>query len=435
MINIFISYRRVDGAHAAQRVRTCMQAKFGKDAVFIDREIPPGADWGKYLRDRLKESTDVVVLVGDAFLRELRRGRPGNAPPNSTDEQDWLKTEIETSLQLGKTIYPVLIGGLEMPAREELPESIQKFANAQAVYAREPAFDAAMAVLMRAIAARHGWVELTPETSTASSSVRLGGPVGRAAMLLLMALLLTGLAGQLLQWLATGTLAAGAPVLWPGVLYLLCTLLWGLGPYLVYRSVAEVRARAQLPVFSWHGFVTMANVVLTLIAGGSFLLLSTQANFVLRLPGLLPDQPMHIDYVFQGAALLAVVGAGVVAAMLEPSIRGWDLSPRRRGLAMLMGFALLVHAAEWWLVKAIAISVPALLTLPAVSIVGYFMLAPALNFLILSWDFACSKLGLSGQAWHSRSLFALAIGLYLACTLGYFAHGPVRLFLPDFGRA
>ena len=40
MIKLFISYRRSDSLHAAQRVRMSLQERFGDDAVFIDREIP-----------------------------------------------------------------------------------------------------------------------------------------------------------------------------------------------------------------------------------------------------------------------------------------------------------------------------------------------------------------------------------------------------------
>jgi hypothetical protein len=248
--------------------------------------------------------------------------------------------------------------------------------------------------------------------------------------LLLAALLLTWLTGWLVNWLATGSAGDnGAPVLWLGALTLLLTLLWGLGPYLLYRSVAEVRARAQLPVLSPHGLVTIVNVALALLAGGTVLLLSTRADFVLRLPGLLPAEPGAIHYALQGAVLLVIVFASVAAAMLEPVIRRWDAGPRRRGLAVLMGVALVVLAAELWLVQALVTSVPALRSLPVVPMVGYFMLAPALSGLVLAWDLARSALGMSGQAWHSRALFALAVGLYLAGALGYFAHGPVRLFL------
>lgn len=428
MIKLFISYRRVDGAHAAQRVRACMQAKFGGDAVFIDRDIPPGADWAQYLRDRLAEASDVVVLVGDAFLRELRRrGGPARGTPV---EDDWLKTEIETSLQLNKTIYPVIIGRLDMPDGHALPESIRGLAAAQAVYAREPAFDAAMSVLAGTIAARHGWIETDPGPAAGAASRAWGGRATQGLALLLAAPLAAWLVGALVDRLAAGSGGSlGAPLAWLGALTLLLTLLWGLGPYLLYRAVAEVRARAQLPVLSPHGLVTMANATLALLAGGSFLLLSTRADFVLRLPGLLPAQPGAIHYALQGVVLLAIVFASVAAAMLEPFIRRWDAGPRRRGLVVLMGIALLVLAAELWLVQALVMSVPTLRTLPTVPMVGYFMLAPALSGLVLAWDLARSALGLSGRAWHSRALFALAVGLYVAGTLGYFAHGPVRMFL------
>lgn len=434
MIKLFISYRRVDGTHAAQRVRACMQAKFGADAVFIDRDIPPGADWAQYLGERLEGASDVVVLVGDAFLRELRRRDTTTAAPVVTQptDQDWLRTEIETALQLNRTIYPVIIGRLEMPDRKDLPESIRGFAALQAVYAREPAFDAAMAVLGKTIAGRHGWID-PPPAAAETAALRLGGPVAQLALWLLMALLLTGLTGRLVRWLATGETGTaggnGISAWWLGAQYLLLTLLWGLGPYLVYRSVAEVRARAQLPVLSPHGLVTMVNVALALLAGGSFLLLSTRADFVLRLPGLLPPAPGAIHYALQGALLLAIVFAAVVVAMLEPVIRGWRPDRRRTGLAALMTVALVVLAGELWLADALLQSMPQLRSLPPVPMVGYFMLAPSLSGLVLAWDLARSTLGLSGQAWHSRALFALAIALYLACTLGYFAHGPVRLFV------
>lgn len=428
MIKLFISYRRVDGAHAAQRVRACMQAKFGTDAVFIDRDIPPGTDWAQYLRDRLAEASDVVVLVGDAFLRELRRrGGPARGTPV---EDDWLKTEIETSLQLNKTIYPVIIGRLDMPDGHALPESIRGLAAAQAVYAREPAFDAAMSVLAGTIAARHGWIEPDPGPAAGAASRAWGGRAAQGLALLLAALLAAWLVGALVDRLAAGAGGSlGAPLPWLGALALLLTLLWGFGPYLLYRSVAEVRARAQLPVLSPHGLVTMVNATLALLAGGSFLLLSTRADFVLRLPGLLPAQPGAIHYALQGVVLLVIVFASVAVAMLEPVIRRWDAGPRRRGLVVLMGIALLVLAAELWLVQALVMSVPTLRTLPTVPMVGYFMLAPALSGLVLAWDLARSALGLSGRAWHSRALFALAVALYFAGTLGYFAHGPVRMFL------
>jgi hypothetical protein len=70
-MKLFISYRRKDSMHAAQRVRMCLQMKFGAEAVFIDRQIPAGKDWSAHLGTMLEQCSGVIVLVGDAFLREL----------------------------------------------------------------------------------------------------------------------------------------------------------------------------------------------------------------------------------------------------------------------------------------------------------------------------------------------------------------------------
>lgn len=427
MIRLFISYRRSDSMHAAQRVRAFMQSQFGADAVFIDRDIPPGSDWAQCLRERLADATDVVVLVGDAFLRELRR-RGG---PAATEEDDWLKTEIETALQLDKAIYPVLIGRLDMPDKAELPAPIQGFADHQAVFAREPAFDAAMAVLGRAIAARHGWVDPRPRADAGKASVgdlaRLAAAASLAGLVALFALWQLG---RLVHWLAAGT--AGEAVestAWLGIVHALLTMLWGLGPYLVYRSVAEIRARANLPVHNLLGALTMLNLGAALLAGGTFLLLSTRADWALRLRGLVPEMPGPWHYALQGVVLLAIVFAAVAVAMLEPVVRSWPAARRRRGMAGLHAAAVLVALASAWFAESLVRSMPPLAGVDAVPVIGYFMVAPALSGLLVAWDMARWSLGMSGRAWHSRALLAVAVGLYLACTLGYFAHGPVRLFV------
>jgi hypothetical protein len=48
-MSLFISYRRSDSTHAANRVRLLLQKEFGADAVFIDREIPAGHEWSEHL--------------------------------------------------------------------------------------------------------------------------------------------------------------------------------------------------------------------------------------------------------------------------------------------------------------------------------------------------------------------------------------------------
>lgn len=431
MIRLFISYRRGDAAHAAQRVRSCMQAKFGDDAVFIDREIPAGADWAAYLKARLQESTDVVVLVGDAFLRELRRGaaRAGGEP-------DWLKFEIMTAIEQKKRLYPVLIGSLDMPGPSKLPEEIRQLAAQQAVFAREPAFDAAMAALAKSIAEEHGWIEPRVQATSAARPATIElGRAGTVTLLTLAGLVLTGFTGRVIEWLAGMPAGASAvATFWTGALFVLATTLWGLGPYLVFRAVAEVRAQAQLPIHNLSGLLTFVNLVLALLAGGTFLLLSTRADWALNLWQMKGPHGWAY-YALQGGVLLLIVFATLAVAMLEPAVRRWREQWRGWGGAGLNGLAVGVMLAALWFAAALLDSLPSLaeLDLPgeldAVPMVGYFMLAPALSLLVLAWDVAQALLGPRGRTWRSRVLLGLAVGLYLACTLGYFAHGPLRLFI------
>jgi len=425
MIRLFISYRRSDSAHAAQRVRSYMQARFGADAAFIDRDIPPGAAWADYLGQQLESSSDVIVLVGDAFLRELRRR--GNAA--DADEQDWLKTEIRSALQLKKSIYPAIIGRLDMPDANDLPLEIRDFSRSQAVFAREPAFDAAMAVLADTIAAKHGWIAPAAAAHKPASPADALRPLAGVAVLGGLAVLGLWLLGRLIQWLSTG--AAGAavePAFWLGAHYALLTLLWGLGPYLVYRAVAELRARARLPVHNLLGALTMLNLGLALLAGGSFLLLSTRAEWVLRLRWVVSETSGPLHYALQGGVLLLIVFAAALVAMLEPVVRSWTPARRRWGVAALYAAGVAVVIASGWFVEALVRSVRPLQEASVVPLIGYFMLTPALSALVGVWDLARWSLGIDAQARYSRALFVLAVSLYGACTLAYYAHGPVHLF-------
>ncbi len=424
MIRLFISYRRVDAEHAAQRVRAVMRARFGDDAVFIDRDIPAGTDWAQYLNERLESATDVIVLVGDVFINELR-ARGSGAPGQAGDSTDWLKTEIRTALDMKKNIYPVVIGRQDMPDSGQLPSDIGAFARAQAVFAREPAFDVALGKLADDIAAKRGWVASAHAATAATPGSRT---LGASVALVFAAMLAVALMGGLIQWRATdGTDMRLAPVFWIGAYYVLLTLLWGLGPYLVYAAVAEARARASLPVHNALGALTMLNMTVALLAGGSFLLLSTRTGWALRLIGLMPDSPGAIHYAAQGVVLVMIVFAAVGVAMLEPVVRKREAIARRFGMQQLAALALAVLVVNLWFAVSVITSMPPVTPQRLVPVIGYFMLAPALPALLVTRDLAGSLLGLNLKAWHNRLLVGLAISLYVACTLSYFAQGPLPL--------
>ena len=429
-MRLFISYRRSDSIHAANRVRMCLQMKFGIDAVFIDREIPPGHLWEEHLEKMLDESTGVVVLVGDEFLRLLRRSKTGEA----SDPMVW---EIATAIRLQKRIYPVLFGAIDMPDAAQLPEAMRAFAGYQAVFAREPAFDSAIAVMMKSIAEDEGWVEAAATPAAASTAVAsppswgLGLPA-LALTLAFAAAVAAWVAGRLILWLADPQAATGQPAesaFWHGARYGLSTTLWGLGPYLAYWLVAELRARARLPIFNLHGLLTVCNVAGILLSGGTFLLLSTLPGWHLEPLWLFPERPGSIAYALLALALLGIVVTTVAVVMWEPLVRKLDAAGKARGMHRINTISAGLVVSGLWFAASLAHSLPALGTSDPVPVVGYLMLCPAMSLLIGSWQYSQARLG-QKSGWQVRCLLYLIVGLYLACTLALFAYGPTRLLAP-----
>ena len=420
-LKLFISYRRSDSAHAAQRVRACVQARFGDAAVFIDREIPAGTLWAEQLELQLKQCTGVVVLVGDAFLRELRQHE--KSPQAEPDALAW---EIETAIRLKKTIYPVVIGAIDMPEPRQLPEAIRGFAAYQAVFAREPAFDAALAVLLKSIADEHHWIDTAADERTATPRWQTEA---RAVAMLLLGLAAAWTGGRLILWLAGSTDPSPEAALWIGLQYSFATVLWGLGPYLAYRAVAELRARSRLPVYNLHGLLTCVNLGLALVAGGTFVLLTARPGWALHMLWLLPEEPGPWHYALQGVVLLVIVFAALGVSWLEPRVRQFEGLSRHLGMAGLNAAALAAMAGVLWFIASLAASLPSLDGLDPVPLIGWAMQTPALSALVGAWDYARGKLGFSSRSWRSVALFALAVGLFAMCTTVYFARGPMQLLV------
>jgi pterin-4a-carbinolamine dehydratase len=127
--DIFISYRRFDSAIFSQWLALQLRAAYGQDCVFIDTEnIRDAVAWAQQVESSLKSASLVIVVVGKSWLSISDEfGRRRIDLPD-----DWVRREIETSLQTGKRILPLLIEGTELPAREALPISIAPLLDIQA---------------------------------------------------------------------------------------------------------------------------------------------------------------------------------------------------------------------------------------------------------------------------------------------------------------
>lgn len=128
MSGIFITYRREDSQGFAGRLEYDLSERFGDALIFRDREIAPGEDFVEKLREML-DSTDVALaVIGPRWVD--CQDADGQRRLHADD--DWVRIEIETVLQRGVPVVPVLVGGARMPRAHELPGSLSDFSRRQA---------------------------------------------------------------------------------------------------------------------------------------------------------------------------------------------------------------------------------------------------------------------------------------------------------------
>ena len=113
MSRIIISYRRSDSAPFAGRIFDRLVQHYGKDSVFMDIDnVPFGIDFRKHIQNVLSNSDILIEVVGPKWLggRKLRKSR-------IHDETDYVRIELETALQKGIPVVPVLVGSRTCPSR------------------------------------------------------------------------------------------------------------------------------------------------------------------------------------------------------------------------------------------------------------------------------------------------------------------------------
>lgn len=134
MTGVFISYRRDDRPGFAARLAEALEDEFGAEHVFRDVEdIRPGEDFVTVIETRLQAVDVVLAVIGPAWLSTERNGIRRLDEPG-----DFVRLEIASALKSGKPVWPVLVGGAEMPSQADLPEPIRALARRHAVVLTDP---------------------------------------------------------------------------------------------------------------------------------------------------------------------------------------------------------------------------------------------------------------------------------------------------------
>jgi ABC-type multidrug transport system ATPase subunit len=130
-LKIFINYRRSDDPGFAHALFQQLKATFDARQLFMDVEgqLKPGDDYGAVLESKVTECDILLVIIGPRWLAaadEHGRRRLENA-------DDWVRIEIISALDAGKTVVPVLVGGADVPREDDLPEPLKPLSRRQAV--------------------------------------------------------------------------------------------------------------------------------------------------------------------------------------------------------------------------------------------------------------------------------------------------------------
>ncbi|MCL6739536.1 toll/interleukin-1 receptor domain-containing protein [Sphingomonas sp. RB56-2] len=117
---IILSYRREDSAGVTGRIFDRLIQEFGSGRVFMDIDsMPAGVDFHDHLQEILADCGALLVVIGKGW-RSQRKGQL----PRIMDPDDWVRIEVETALERGIPVVPLLIDGAALPGRDQLPESL-----------------------------------------------------------------------------------------------------------------------------------------------------------------------------------------------------------------------------------------------------------------------------------------------------------------------
>ncbi|MEE9394251.1 MAG: toll/interleukin-1 receptor domain-containing protein [Planctomycetota bacterium] len=148
MATVFVSYRTADSTETVERLCDRLRAALGKDQVFRDRNaIEIGNDYRVAIDDALESCDVLLAVIGEDWMGPKPDGRS-----RMSDEDDYVRFEIEKALAGNAVVIPVLLGLTPMPKAIDIPPSLEQLTYRQATNLRsDPDFDFDVARILRRI--------------------------------------------------------------------------------------------------------------------------------------------------------------------------------------------------------------------------------------------------------------------------------------------
>jgi hypothetical protein len=97
--------------------------EFGWNSIFKDVDsIPLGIDFKGYLDRKVSECKVLLAVIGDRWLDAA----DASGKKRLEDPNDLVRIEIESALEQGIPVIPLLVRGAQIPADEDLPAGLKQ---------------------------------------------------------------------------------------------------------------------------------------------------------------------------------------------------------------------------------------------------------------------------------------------------------------------
>lgn len=121
MNRVFISYRTSDCPDLVGRLDEDLARALGRDAVFLDRtRLYGGQEWPAEIEDNARSCSIMLAMIGPAWQTAAFSDGDRRGFPRLSDSRDWVRREIELSLDAGNVVVPVYMNGAELPSENWL---------------------------------------------------------------------------------------------------------------------------------------------------------------------------------------------------------------------------------------------------------------------------------------------------------------------------
>ena len=132
---VFISYKRGDAEIAAALVADKIDAAGGPGTAFLaPRSLTLGIDFNEAIHDALHRSAVLVAVIGPSWLRESAAGGRQLTPEERVARM--VATEVQTAIDRGIPVVPILTEGAQLPSVDQLPASMSSLSRCQGLFLR-----------------------------------------------------------------------------------------------------------------------------------------------------------------------------------------------------------------------------------------------------------------------------------------------------------